>query len=104
MRAPMALGGGSRTKGMPAPRVSASQMIRIQAPKMAGMSSRSSESLGARAGFSLRKLGDAAPGQQPAGGHQAEEGVRREPLVAGDVRSSRIQAAQCAPTNRAAAT
>ena len=34
MRAPIALGGGSRMKGMPAPRVTASQMIRIQTPKI----------------------------------------------------------------------
>jgi len=40
-RAPIALGGGSRMKGMPAPRVTASQMIRIQAPKIAGMTRRS---------------------------------------------------------------
>src|SRR5882757_3095917 len=40
-RAPMALGGGKRMKGTPAPRVTASQMIRIQAPKIAGMIRRS---------------------------------------------------------------
>ena len=34
----MALGGGSRMKGMPAPRVIASHRMRIQAPKMAGIS------------------------------------------------------------------
>jgi hypothetical protein len=43
MRMPMAEGGGSRMKGTPAPRVTASQMIRIQAPKMAGMARRSSQ-------------------------------------------------------------
>ena len=40
MRTPMALGGGSRMKGTPAPRVSASQRISSQAPKIAGMISR----------------------------------------------------------------
>jgi hypothetical protein len=45
MRAPMALGGGSSTKGMPAPRVAVSQRIRIQAPKIAGTRSLSAVSL-----------------------------------------------------------
>ncbi len=43
IRAPIALGGGRSTKGMPAPRVAASQRIRIQAPKIAGISRRRNE-------------------------------------------------------------
>ena len=40
MRTPIELGGGRMTKGMPPARVAASQRIRIQAPKIAGISSR----------------------------------------------------------------
>ena len=38
-RTPIRLGGGSSTNGTPAPRVMPSQMIRIQAPKITGMTS-----------------------------------------------------------------
>ena len=54
MRAPMALGGGKRMKGMPAPRVTASQMIRIQAPKIAVINNWSAVLAARLAGHDLR--------------------------------------------------
>ncbi len=67
MRAPMALGGGSRMNGMPAPRVTASQMIRIHAPKIAGMRSFSAADACAEAGL----ISDSTVTQRQASSHDA---------------------------------
>lgn len=77
MRAPIADGGGSRMKGMPAPRVTASQMIRIHAPKMAGIKQAQKKSLRPLGWFDGGQHADAAPCKQPAGKQQGVEGDHR---------------------------
>ena len=85
MRAPIALGGGSRMNGMPAPRVTASQMMRIHAPKMTGMSSLSTVSPARE----TERIDDSTVTQRQASSQAAaseqEVGRERCSLEAGDV-------------------
>ena len=84
MRAPIALGGGSRMKGMPAPRVTASQMIRIQTPKITGMTQPEQPArVAGDAGAWRDRIVDAAPGEQPGRRQDEEEGRPRRAFEAG---------------------
>ena len=103
MRAPMALGGGNRMKGMPAPRVTASQMIRIQAPKIAGMSRRSSRCRPCANGRSADSIATQRQASSQAAASSRKIRRQRRAFEAGDAGIS-SQAARCAPTNSTAAS
>ena len=102
MRTPIRLGGGSRMNGTPAPRVMPSQMIRIQTPKMNGISSLRNVLACRSAG----RIAESSATHSQASSQAAASSRKKESRAAPSepaTPASRIQAAACAPTNRIAA-
>jgi hypothetical protein len=102
MRAQIAPGGGRMTKGMPRPRVAASQMMRIQAPKMAGISRRNNHLPTGVGGWSSdSSVTQREASSQPAASSRKKERVAKRSLPESVLSNS--QAAPWAPMKRTVA-